>query len=90
MGLRIKDPRYKTGTSIPFDGHYQIFHSTHRLPREIVLVAGDLFPRCAKCDKPVMFVFVREIKRDFAYERMRLYEIPVLEDEDEKADSAAV
>ena len=65
-----------------------VFHGLHRLPREVILLSGDGFPRCAKCDQPVVFALLREATPGFIHQPIHLYEIPVLEDEEKTADSA--
>lgn len=48
--------RYNTGQAIPASGIYTVFHEQHRLPHEVTLLAGEIFPRCAKCGNLVEFV----------------------------------
>jgi hypothetical protein len=73
---------------VPTTGIYRIIHAVHRLPHEVILVAGGQFPRCSKCDVWVSFELVREVRARFEYEPVQLYELPVIDDEENKADSA--
>ncbi len=36
-------------------GVYRVAHTQHRLPHEVVVLRGDRFPRCAKCNGAVSF-----------------------------------
>ena len=46
---------YRTGLPIPQSGIYKVTHSRHRLPHEVTLLAGELFPRCSSCGDNVQF-----------------------------------
>jgi two-component system, chemotaxis family, chemotaxis protein CheY len=48
--------RYSTGQAIPRSGIYTVFHEQHRLPHEVTLLEGEVFPHCAKCGDLVEFV----------------------------------
>lgn len=46
---------HETGQEVPNSGIYRVLHSQHRLPEEVVLIAGNKFPRCGKCANAVKF-----------------------------------
>jgi hypothetical protein len=58
-----------------------------RLPQEVTLLAGEVFPRCSKCKQAVRFRLLRTVpvppgRSGF---RVVLYELPVLEDPEAEA-----
>src|SRR5579872_4008288 len=81
-----KRAKFNTGERVPHGGTYRIIHTGHRLPGEVSLLAGAVFPRCSKCNQHVEFEAVRYIPRweekklDF---RVVVYELPVVEAEGE-------
>jgi hypothetical protein len=52
----------QTGRPVPESGFYRVFHSQHRLPKEVTLMFGQTFPRCSKCDEPVRFELIRPVR----------------------------
>jgi hypothetical protein len=74
---------FRTGETIPESGIYRVVHREHRLPHEVTLLRNEIFPKCAKCHDDVSFELVRGVA--FAEEQqgqqIRLYELPVLDDE---------
>lgn len=76
---------FKSGDTIPESGLYKVLHAQHRLPHQVTLVEGQMFPPCAKCRDEVRFELVR-ILPALARERrgsVSLYSLPVLEDEED-------
>jgi len=76
---------YKSSETIPASGIYCVVHAQHRLPHEVTLIEGQVFPPCAKCHDEVRFELVRTLP---ALERERrgsvsLYAIPVIEEEED-------
>src|SRR5437763_3992503 len=76
--------KFKTGAVIPASGIYQVRHSAHRLPHEVTLLRGEIFPKCQKCADAVTFKLVRELSyrtiiRELPW-RVALYELPVIDD----------
>jgi hypothetical protein len=71
---------------VPTTGIYKVVHAEHRLPHEVILIGGDSFPRCSKCDVLVRFELLRAARAEFQYHPVHLYELPELDEE--KADSA--
>lgn len=51
----------ETGQEVPKSGVYRVVHAEHRLPREVVLIAGNKFPRCGKCAIVVSFELIRTL-----------------------------
>jgi hypothetical protein len=70
---------YETGTVVPETGIYRVVHSTHRLPHEAVLIKGQRFPKCQKCNELVLFELVHAAPDLFRYIAFR-YELPVIEE----------
>ena len=72
--LRTDDP-------VPENGFYRVLHSQHRLPKEVTLISGQLFPRCSKCAEPVHFELIRATRllgMNGSGFRVALYELPEL------------
>jgi hypothetical protein len=78
--------RFKTGTVIPASGIYSIRHSAHRLPHEVTLLKGEIFPKCQKCGDAVTFKLVRMLTYQTTVKnsswRITLYELPVIDGDD--------
>jgi hypothetical protein len=75
---------YKSSDTIPGSGIYRVIHAKHRLPHEVTLIGGQVFPPCAKCHEEVRFELVRELP-ELARERrghVSLYSLPVLDDDE--------
>lgn len=51
---------HETGQEVPSSGIYRVVHSEHRLPSEVMLIAGNKFPRCGKCANAVKFELVKQ------------------------------
>jgi hypothetical protein len=78
---------YKSSETIPESGIYRVVHAQHRLPHEVTLIEGQIFPPCAKCRDEVRFELVHELP-SLARERrgsVSLYALPVLEEEEDAA-----
>lgn len=74
--------KFATGSHIPTSGVYQVVHSAHRLRSEVILIRGDIFPRCSKCSHAVEFVLIRAVQDGFQEGRVRVYELPIIEEDD--------
>src|SRR5215470_13637511 len=80
----MSENKFSTGQTVPHSGIYRVIHAGHRLPHEVTLVAGEVFPRCSKCQDAVQFESVRratlaQTDRSF---KIVVYELPVVEEED--------
>jgi len=53
---------FRTGQRVRASGVYRVSHARHHLPREVTLLRGQVFPRCAECRVPVLFTQGRIIK----------------------------
>jgi hypothetical protein len=73
---------YKTGDRIPETGIYRVAHNKHRLPHEVTLLQDEYFPRCSRCGEHVRFRLLQAVPNPdrHARFRVRLYELPVLDD----------
>ncbi|HEX4602921.1 MAG TPA: hypothetical protein VH724_02935 [Candidatus Angelobacter sp.] len=72
------------GETIAESGIYLVLHSKHRLPHEVTLLHGQLFPRCAKCGGSVYFELVRKAPDiTLAPFKVALYTLPVTDEEEE-------
>jgi hypothetical protein len=78
---------YKSSDTIPESGVYRVIHAQHRLPHEVTLIAGQIFPPCAKCHEDVRFELLRELPALSRERRgnVSLYSLPVLEDDEDSA-----
>ena len=80
---------FKTGQIVPESGIYRVVHAGHRLPHEVTLLKGEAFPRCAKCADKVEFEAVSLAPSlPEKHGRIVLYELPELENEKPKGQSA--
>jgi hypothetical protein len=81
----VKHPRFHTEEVVRESGIYKVRHKKHRLPHEVTLLRDQYFPRCAKCDTAVVFELVRAVMDESESSgfssRIKLYELPVLEDD---------
>ena len=87
----MSENKFSTGQTVPHSGIYRVTHAGHRLPHEVTLVAGEVFPRCSKCQDAVQFESIRratlaQADRSF---RIVVYELPVIEEEDNPSKSIA-
>jgi hypothetical protein len=73
----------RTGCPVPESGFYRVVHPQHRLPSEVTLLLGQLFPRCSKCAEPVSFELIRAARSlgmNGSRFSVALYELPELSD----------
>ena len=71
-------PYFRPGEAIPVTGIYRVFHAQHRVSHEVTLLAGEVFPRCAKCNSDARFELITQAlhaKADADF-RIRLFEVP--------------
>ena len=66
-------------------GIYRVIHQRHRLPHEVTLIAGDVFPPCAQCGDHVRFALTRDVADQLARlgGKRNLYSLPVLADDED-------
>ena len=87
--MRREHPTFRTNEVVPQSGIYRVRHKKHRLPHEVTLLRDQQFPKCAKCQGEVIFELLRAVtfteESVEQYPQIRLYELPVLEDEQEMA-----
>jgi hypothetical protein len=86
----VKRPIFRTDEMVPQSGIYKVRHKKHRLPHEVTLFRDQQFPRCAKCQDAVTFELVQAVNTETDGPRRSLapicvYELPVLDDEQEIA-----
>lgn len=70
-GHQRRATKYVTGQLIPASGTYRVTHA-HPMRREINLLGGNFFPRCAQCGRVVEFELIRETASESAQNRFRL------------------
>jgi hypothetical protein len=81
--------RYRTGLKIPSSGIYLVRHKEHRLPHEVTLLKGEIFPTCAKCNNAVQFELLFGVADPALFPfRVVLNSLPELEAEESKAAAA--
>jgi len=76
---------YLKGDTIPVTGLYTVEHSEHRLPPEVTLRKGEVFPHCSACSLVVYFRLVKAApaESDDTVFKVILYALPVLDDGNE-------
>lgn len=73
---------FKTGEAILESGLYRVRHRAHRLPHEVGLYRGQLFPRCERCHGFVSFELLRAApaaNERPESSRIHLFELPAIE-----------
>ena len=72
----------RTGCTVPTSGIYRVSHPQHRLPQEVTLLEGHLFPRCCRCTDPVYYTLERSAPAGISPHRfsVNLYELPEMTD----------
>jgi hypothetical protein len=86
----LKTPRhighltFRPNDAVMVTGIYRVTHHQHRLPAEVTLIHGHIFPGCSKCTGSVRFEFLRPVKpsRDF---QINLFTLPELQDDNQNA-----
>ena len=75
--------QFSSGKKVWSSGIYRVIHRRHRLPHEVTLIAGDIFPPCAQCGDRVRFALVRDVPDQLARlgGKRNLYSLPVLNDD---------
>jgi hypothetical protein len=43
--------KFASGEAVPKSGIYSVVHRQHRLPHEVTMLAGQMFPACGKWDQ---------------------------------------
>ncbi len=69
---------YGVGEAIVQSGIYRVLHAGHRISHYVVLLAGEIFPRCARCGDQVrfeLFEATTDLQSDPDF-HIRVYEIP--------------
>lgn len=54
---------FHPGDSASATGVYRAIHFRHRMPHEITVLEGEIFPRCKKCGDKVKFGLVHAAPR---------------------------
>jgi hypothetical protein len=87
----MKANTFSTGQTVPHSGIYRVTHAGHRLPHEVTLIAAETFPRCSKCKDAVQFQAIRHATLAQADKSFKIvvYELPVVEEEDDPTKSIA-
>ncbi len=83
--------QFRCGEKILESGIYRVVHEKHRLPHEVTLLSGQLFPRCMKCEGLVYFELVRSAPDiTLAPFKVALYALPTTEESDEEGKAFTV
>lgn len=48
---------FRVRQKVPQTGLYRVFHYQHRMPHDVMMKQGELFPACNKCGEHVFFRF---------------------------------
>jgi hypothetical protein len=83
----------RTGETVGKSGIYRVVHTEHRLPDEVTLMDGHIFPSCEKCAASVEFEFLRPVTNPTSRKgsepfHVVIHALPVLEDEAESEPKA--
>lgn len=80
----MRPQKFSTDEVVPESGIYRVTHKGHRLPHEVTLLVGHIFPRCSKCKDSVQFEVVRHASHIQAQPGFNVvvYELPVFEEDD--------
>ena len=79
-GEKPERRRFSSGEAVPTSGIYRVRHAEHRLPHEVTVLSGQVFPPCAKCKNAVAFQLLRVIKdSDTPPFIVTLHQIPEIE-----------
>ena len=77
--------QFRCGEKILESGIYRVVHEKHRLPHEVTLLNGQLFPRCMKCEDSVYFELVRSAPDiTLAPFKVALYALPPTDESEEE------
>jgi len=91
LGSPMAGKAFNSGAKVPTSGIYSVAHLQHRLPHEVTLIKGETFPTCSKCQAVVRFKLVYAAPRidEPGAFRVTLYNLPVMEEEEEKKAAAS-
>ena len=73
---------YETGAVIPVTGIYRVVHSAHRLPHEALIIQGQRFPKCQRCEDAVFFELIHPAGDLFSHITYSISEIAVIEEDE--------
>lgn len=79
QGKQDQPTYFRVYEDVPYNGVYRVFHSGHRVSHDVILKAGEVFPRCNKCGEDVHFQLIQPvsgIRNGSEHDNIRLYEIP--------------
>ena|SRR5438105_12375310 len=71
--------KFLSGEVVPKSGIYKVTHTQHRLPHEVTVLSGQIFPPCAKCGNAVIFKLLRVIQDSDTPFTITLHQIPEIE-----------
>lgn len=88
----LQPQEFRSGQSVPASGIYRVIHAEHRLSHEVTLLKDEVFPICSQCRTAVHFELVRSAPNVIADSdfRVRLYSLPVIEDDDDSSGPASL
>ncbi len=85
-----KKRQFICGDKISESGIYLVRHRNHRLPHEVTLLRGQLFPRCSKCEDSVYFELLRQAPDiTLAPFKVALYALPAVDEEEEEGSTVS-
>lgn len=71
--------KFLSGETVAKSGIYKVTHSEHRLPHEVTVLSGQIFPPCAKCGNAVIFNLLRVIQDSDTPFTITLHQLPEIE-----------
>jgi hypothetical protein len=78
----VPEGRFTTGCIAPETGIYRVVHAGHRLPHEVIILRGQVLPKCSKCSGSVLFELAHAAPDLFQSSICRIYELPELEEKE--------
>ena|SRR5579859_123661 len=83
--------KFISGETVCESGIYQVVHEGHRLPHEVTMLSGQIFPPCSKCADAVYFHLVRPVLQDETPSafRVTLNQLPEIEAESREQKKAS-
>jgi len=52
---------FRPGEKAPESGIYRVLHHAHRMPHDVTVEQGTVFPHCLRCGERARFVYLQGI-----------------------------
>jgi hypothetical protein len=60
--MPFHDQAFQTNDLVPASGTYEILHAQHLLAKQVALFKSERFPKCSRCDFPVIFLLQHAVR----------------------------